>query len=100
MRKLVIALAAIAFLGVAVSQPVQAGTEKVPVCHVSGQANDGVLGFVSWGHQIEVSEAAVEAHLSHGDSTSFMTGGLLYWIFEKIAVVFGSLPNGDCVFFD
>ena len=75
---------------------------KVAICHVNS-ANDildlGPYGVLVFGKVIEVSENAVETHVTeHGDSTDFFTfdkEDREYW-----AEYYGiKLPNADCGFY-
>jgi hypothetical protein len=118
-----------AVLAVAVLAPLStqaAPPAKVYVCHMSGNANDVVftpalpsLGIRAqrweFGHVIQVSENAVDAHVRHGDSATFhprpapqdLSG--VFWLIAELkqfpapfgpawTAIFedGQFPNADC----
>ena len=99
MKKLIFTFAVLALLSAAPG-PVTASTNdaaaaKSQVCHVTGQANDDLFGFVLFGRVVEVNDNSVDAHLDHGDNLNFfdMDADLRAWAeaFYKI-----SLPNANC----
>ncbi len=101
MKRLLIMLCLVAFL-VALPMSHSAFAKKpakVEICHVNS-ANDILdLGTVviTFGKVIEVSENAVEAHLAHGDSTTFFPMDEdLRDAFEDFFKI--SLPNANCYF--
>lgn len=80
-----------------------APAEKTVVCHVNS-SNDSVsipfLGTFVFGKMNAVSNAALPAHVAHGDNARFYSldsriGQIALAVLQKLGL---ALPNADCVF--
>lgn len=74
-----------------------AGGGKTKVCHLNA-SNDVVYGFLGvvdlhFGKMINIPEAALDAHLAHGDSVTFSSGQGPIDTFRGVGY---HLPAADC----
>ena len=82
MKRFVVLLVVVGFLAaLPLSHLAFARQHKVTICHITDQEEtvDPVLGpgVIVTGHEITISENALDAHLAHGDLLVYRGGGRL-----------------------
>ena len=103
MKKILFVSLALAFVLAMFVPQVMAKGEKKDVCHVLS-ANDTIPNFwgtemtIYYGKVINVAASAVDAHLAHGDSTTFFSGEGTEASVEVFRAAGGHVPSANCHF--